>query len=165
MAVTTAYTTEALINRLVGRLGIDLRSDDAVDVDEADDMMQDAIDTGTVELDFYLARYSVASIAASEWCIQHATWFAVRRWCQRRLNEVPASVEKECKRREDQLLLVLQRKVPAPRLTASRRPAVVTTHTVILRNYNNQVRVDPSRSTGVAQDYRRVIDETAPDNR
>lgn len=164
MAVAIPYTTEARITRLIGELGIDLRVDDAADSGEEDDYFEDCIDTGTVEVDFYLSRYSQADIATNDWCIQHATWFAVRRMCQRRLNDVPESVSKECDRREKQLMLVLQRKVDAPRLAKSRRPVAVTNYHTDLRKFNNQIRVDRSKSTGVAQDYNRPTDNS-PDER
>jgi hypothetical protein len=61
--------------------------------------------------------------------------------------------------------LVRQRKAKAPRLAKSRRPATVSNYHVDQRKFNNQVRVDKSRSTGVAQDYRRVVDDTATDER
>lgn len=162
MAVDTPYTTEALITRLVGELGLDLRADD--DPGATDDFMDDAIDAGTVAVDKYLYEYSVAGIAASRWAQEHATWFAVRRWCQRRLNDVPVSVEKECEERKKELELIRTRRSQAPRIAKTRRPAVVTTHTVDLRQYNNQVRVDKTRSSGRAEGYRRP-DSGAPDNR
>lgn len=163
--VDTPYTTEALITRLIGQLGLDLRADDSPDIDTATDYMEDAIDTGSADLDFFLSRYAAADIASNNWCQQHATWFAVRRWCLRRLNDVPKSVLDECKRREDQLMLVLQGKVPAPRLARSRRPVAVTNYHADQRRFNNQVRVDRNRSTGVAKDYRRVDDPSSPDER
>jgi hypothetical protein len=165
MAVETPYTTAARITRLVGQIGIDLRTDDADDLDTADDYMQDAVDVGSTEVDFYLSRYSAADAATNEWVIQHATWFAVRQLCMRRLNDLPASVKEECERREKQLMLVLEGKVPAPRLANSRRPIAATNYHVDLNRRANQVRVVRSKSTGVAQDYNRPTDESSPDDR
>lgn len=161
MAVDYPYTTEVLVTSLVGRLGIELRLDDSGD---PGDDMDWAIDTGTVEVDFYLSRYSQVDLAASVWAQTHATWFATRALCQRRLNDVPASVKEECDRREKLLMLVLQRKVDAPRLAKTRRPVAVTNYHTDLRKLNNQIRVDRSKSTGVAEDYRRPTDN-APDDR
>lgn len=162
MAIAPAYTSEARIVRLVGQLGTDLRLDDLGDDTAA---VQDAVDAGTAELDFYLQRYLQAEIAASEWAQLHATWFAVRFLCRRRLNDVPKSVQDECDERKKQLQLILEGKVPAPRLAHTRRPCAVTGYTADLRRYNNQIRVDKNRSTGVAGDLPRSSDPTSPDNR
>lgn len=162
MAVATPYTTESKIVTLAGQLGVDLRLDDSVDA--ADDL-QDAIDVGTTDADFYLQRYSQTALAASEWVQWTSTYFAVRFLCQRRLNEVPKSLKDECERREKLLQLILDRKANVPRVAASRRPVAVNNYHVDTRQYNNQIRVDKSRTTGVAEDYRRPIDETAPDER
>lgn len=161
MAVEYPYTTAERVTKLAGQLGVDLRLDDSADAD-AD--LEWAVDTSTAELEFYLARYAQVDCAASEWVIAHATYFAVRVLCQRRLNDVPESVEKEWVRREKQLMLVQQRKADAPRLARSRRPVAVTNYVVDLRRFNNQVRVDRTKSTGVAKDYRRP-DAHAPDDR
>jgi hypothetical protein len=162
MAVEYPYTSEDAIIALAGQLAIDLRTDDVPDLDAH---MEAAIDTGTSDLDFYLADYSQAGIADSTWATTHATWFAIRWLCLHRLNDLPESVKLECERREKQLELVRQRKAKAPRLAKSRRPATVSNYHVDQRKFNNQVRVDKSRSTGVAQDYRRVVDDTATDER
>lgn len=162
MAVDYPFTTEAQIRSIVGQLGIDLRTDDSADYGED---IEDVIDQATGEIYFYLGRYSLAAIASNNWAQWHAAWFAVRCLCQRRLNDVPATVESEWARREKQLTRVLDRKVPAPGLATSRRPAVVTNYTVDLRRFNNQIRVDRTKSTGVAKDYLRPTDESAPDNR
>lgn len=162
MAVETPYTTEALVTRLAGQLAVDLRTDHALDPETE---MQDAIDAGTVDVDFYLAdRYAAADIAASEWAIKHATYFALRYLCLLRLNGMPESVAKEVERRMNELELVRTRHARAPRLANSRRPVAVSNYHVDLRRFNNQVRTDRSRSTGVAEDYNRPLDH-APDNR
>lgn len=162
MAVEYPYTTAILITKLAGQLAVDLRLDDSAD---ADDDLEFAIDTGTVDVDFYLQQYSQADAADNIWVQQHATWMALRALCQRRLNDVPESILKECERREKQLMLVLQRKAPAPRLAKTRRPGVVSNYTTDLRRYNNQGRVDGPRSTGLAEGYQRPTDPTAPDDR
>ncbi len=162
MAVDTAYTTEAQILKVVGQLGIDLRLDDSVDRDG--DVLY-AVETGTDELDFYLQRYAIASIAASDWANKHATWFAIRALCQRRLNDIPETVKLECERREKQLQGILDGKYHAPRLANTRRPAAVTGYTTDPRRFNNKIRVDRSRSTGLAEGYQRPTDDTAPDDR
>ncbi len=162
MAVDPAYTDADQILRVVGQLGIDLRLDDSVDPDGD---MEYAIETGTSELDFYLQKYAPSEIASSDWCQKHATYFAIRALCMRRGNDVPESVTKECERREKQLQLVVEGKIHAPRLANARGPAAVTGYTTDGRRWNNQVRVDRSRSTGVAKGYIRPTDPTAPDNR
>ncbi len=163
MAVENPATTEALIVKLLGQLGVDLRLDDSVDA--ADDLAA-AVDIGTTDLWFYLAaRYAATDIAASTWAQWHATYFAVRFLCERRNNDVPTALEKACKRREDQLLLIQKGKAHAPYLANSRRPAAVTTYHVDGRRYNNQERVDTNRSTGKAKGYVRPTDTTSPDGR
>ncbi len=162
MAVEYLYCTEGDITALAGQLALDLRLDDSAD--SAADMLW-AQESGTSEVDTYLSRYSQAACAESDWVQKHATWFALRTLCMRRLNDVPESVEKEWARREKQLMLVQQRKMDAPRLAHTRRPAAVTNYTVDLRRFNNQVRVDKTKSTGIARDYNRPTDPSAPDDR
>lgn len=164
MAVATPYTTAALVTRLVGQLGVDLREDDAADGTESGLYMQDAVDVGTSDLDFYLSQYLQAGIAADEFCQRCATFFAVRYLCMRRLNEVPGGVLKECERREKMLELVRTGRARL-RIAKTRRAATVTNHVVDLRRFNNQVRTDRNRSTGVAQDYVRPMDPSSPDER
>lgn len=165
MAVEYPYTTEARVLLLAGQLGVDLRLDDADESDDYADAMSWAIDAGTVEVDGYCQQYSQADLAASAWVMTHADYFALRALCQRRLNDVPESLAKECERREKQLMLVLQRKFPVPRVAKSRRPVAVTNYNVDLRKYNNTIGVDKTRSTGVAQDYKRPVDDTVVDER
>jgi hypothetical protein len=161
MSVTYPYTTEGDVAALAGQFAIDLRLDDSADA-AAD--MEWGIDAGTSEADFYLQDYSQTDLAASDWVQKHATYFALRALCQRRLNDVPEALAKECERREKQLTLVLQRKARAPRIAKSRRPVAVTNYTVDLRRFNGPVRVDKNRSTGQAKDYRRATDNS-PDER
>lgn len=162
MAVETPYTTEELIRSLIGTLGMDLRLDDSPDA--ANDL-QDAIDVGTSDLDFYLSRYAAADIADSVWAQWHATYFAVRFLCERRLNEVPTGLEAACERRMVELTKIQEGKAKAPRMPNTRRPIAVSNYNVDLRKFNNKIRTDRSQSTGVAQDYNRPIDETAADDR
>jgi hypothetical protein len=163
MAVEYPFTTEDKILAIIGQLGVDLRLDDAADADE---VMEFAIDEATGEVFFYLyPRYSAALASQNNWVQWHAAWFAVLVLCRRRLNDVPQSVKEEWARREKQLTKVQELKASVPELARSRRPAVVTGYTVDLRRFNNQVRVDRSKSTGVAKNYRRAHDDSAPDNR
>jgi hypothetical protein len=161
MSVATPYTTEARIARLMGQLGLDLRTDD---VPDSDAHIDSAIDAGTCEADFFYADYAVAGVAADEMAQQAATYFACRWLCEHRLNEPSAGLDKACERLEKKLELIRTRKA-RPRIARARRPAVVTTHTVVLRDFNNQGKVDTTRSTGVAKDYKRPTDYSAPDNR
>ena len=160
MAVENPATDEAKITSLLGQLGVDLRTDDA----DYADAIADAVDAGTAELWGFLgARYAAADLADSTWAQWHATWFAIRHLCQRRINDVPESVAKECDRREKQLALVRDGKAKAPFLPNARRPVAVSGYHVDLNRVNNQVRVDRNRSTGVQKDYRRRTDPGAPD--
>lgn len=162
MSVPYPYTDEARIVTLAGQMAIDLRLDDSVDA-AAD--LDSAIDIGTIDTDIYLTpRYAQNLAAQDEWVAQNATFFAVRFLCLRRLNEMTEGLRKECERREKILMLVKQGKF-ALRIANSRRAVVVTGYNVVLRDYNNQVKVDRSRSTGIAKGYLRPTDNTAPDNR
>jgi hypothetical protein len=162
MPVENPFTDSDKILSVVGRLGLGLRLEDAADQDA---VLDDVIDEATGEIYFYLMRYAPADIAANNWAVWHATWFAVRALCRRRLNDVPKSVEEEWARRQKQLELVQQNKARAPGLANSRRPAAVTSYHVDLRRFNNQVRVDKARSTGRAEGYIRPVDNAAPDDR
>lgn len=160
-ATIPAFTDPDRVLDLVGALGIELRQDD---VPDADATMDYAVEQGTVDVAFYLSAYDLTLASQNQWVQVNATWFAVKYLCQRRLNDVPKSVADECERREKLLQLVLERKATAPGLAKSRRGGVVSNYQVDLRRWNNQVRVDKNRSTGVAKDYVRPSDNS-PDNR
>ena len=163
MPVTVpAFTTSARILTLVGELGVDLRLDDSPDADAALDA---AVEAGTQDVWFFLSAYDPTELSESVWTQLHATWFAVRYLCLRRLNDLPKSVEMECERREKQLQLVLERKVDAPGVAKTRRGGAVTNYGVDLRRTNVQIRVNRPKSTGVANGYVRPTDYTAPDDR
>jgi hypothetical protein len=158
MPVTVpAFTTAARILTLVGDLGVDLRLDDSPDADAALDA---AVEAGTQDVWFFLSAYDPTELSQSVWTQLHATWFAVRYLCQRRLNDLPKSVADECERREKQLQMVLERKVDAPGVAKTRRGGAVTNYDTDLRRWNVQVRVNRPKSTGVAKGY---IRPTAPD--
>lgn len=161
-AVTVpALTSAARVTDLIGALGIDLRTDD---VDDPGVSMDYAIEQASYDVYFYLSAFDATAVSLSVWVQNNATWFAVKYLCQRRLNDVPKSVLDEVKAREEKLQLVLERKVN-PGLPRSRRGAVLSNYVVRLRDPNNQIKVDRTRSTGTARDYRRPTDETAPDYR
>src|SRR5687767_1119197 len=114
MAVPYPFTTESLITALAGQLAVDLRLDDSADA--ADDL-EFATDEASAQVSFFLQdRYSDADASANRWVQGHATYFAVLVLCQRRLNDVPQSLEKEWARREKQLMLVAERKLKVPGL-------------------------------------------------
>lgn len=156
-----AYTTADAIEDLIGSLGVELRTDDA----DEQTLVDQAIEYASGRIDFYCARYAGAELAANRWVEGAATFIAVRWLCFRRLNEVPKSIEKEWEERLAELELIQQGKAVVPGAATSRRPVTVTNPHVDLRRPNNQVRVDRTRSTGVAKDYRRPTDPTAPDAR
>ncbi len=163
MPVTVpAFTTVDRVTTLVGQLGIDLRLDDAAD---ADATMDACVEAGTQDVWFFLSAYDPVELSQSVWTQLHATWFAVRYLCQRRLNDLPAAVKDECERREKQLQMVLERKVDAPGVAKTRRGAAVSNYDTDLRRWNVQVRVNRPKSTGVAKGYIRPTDPTAVDDR
>jgi hypothetical protein len=156
------YCVAADVIALAGELAVDLRSDDVPDLDAHIDA---AISASSSRIDFYCARYSETELAANRWVKGAAALLAVRWICQRRLNDVPASIEAEWEERRAELQAILDRKAEVPRAARSRRPITVTNSVVDLNRRNNQVRVDRNRSTGVANDYKRPTDPTAPDER
>jgi phage gp36-like protein len=162
MAVTYPFTTEALIAIKLGQLGVDLRTDDV----DYDDDIEDVIDSATWEVAGYFnGRYSMSLASANGWVQQVATWLAILELCHRRGNEPPAGVVDRCKRYYDLLGRVMSGAWKIPELARTRRPGVVTNHTVVLRDWNNQGKVDTNRSTGLAEDYRRPTDQSSPDCR
>lgn len=162
MAADTPYTDAGAVLALCGELGIDLRADDVPDLDAH---MTRATDYASARVDFYCARYAPADLAASQYVNDVAALLAVRWLCLHRLNEVPRSVEAEWGERQKELELVRVGKANVPRIAVSRRPGVVTNYHVDQRRFNNQVRVDPARSTGRASGYARPVDQSAPDQK
>lgn len=162
MAVDTPYTDAPAVLAIGGELGVDLRSDD---VPNLDDQMTRAIAFATGRVDFYCARYAAADLAASQWVQDVAAFLAVRWLCLHRLNDVPKAIEAEWEDRQQELELIRVGKASVPRIAVARRPGVATNYKVDLRRFNNQVRVDPARSTGQARGYVRPVDQTAPDQK
>lgn len=164
-----AYTTAQDVYNLAGEMAIDLRTDDNATIPNApsvDDLIDGAIDYASGRIDFYcLTKYSGAELASNRWCRGIATLLALHYLCRRRLNEVPSSLQTEWEERLEELKAVQKGTAVVPGAARSRRPAVVSTPSVDLNRRNNQVRVDPNRSTGVAKDYRRSTDTNAPDCR
>lgn len=157
-----AYTTSAKIISLVGQTGVDLRTDDAT----AAALIAEAITFGTNQIDFYCSRYSATELAANAWAQDAATWAAVMYLCMHRLNAVPDSIQKWWDEMFlTQLAKIQDGKATVPRAATARNPVSVTNHATDLRRLNNQIRVDKTRSTGVADNYRRPIDPNAPDHR
>ncbi len=156
------YTTAGRIVALAGQLAVDLRTDDGVEAD----LEAAAIEYGTNQVDFYCQRYECADLAGSTYVQNVATFIAVMWLCQHRLNGVPKPIWKTWKEiHEPQLEMILKGSAKVPRIDTTRRAAVVTNYHVDRRRYNDQIRVDPTRSTGVALNYLRPLDDTAPDNR
>lgn len=156
------YTTADRIILKAGPMAVDLRTDD----DDADSILDQCCQTATNQVDWYCEKYSQTILAANGWIQDAATVYATMELCKHRLNPIPASLQKEWD--EDYLVklnAIQLGKAEVPRAAHSRNPASVTNYHVDLRRPNNQVRVDRSRSTGVAQDYVRPTDVTAPDAR
>jgi len=159
-----AYCAADDVEALAGEMGVELRLDD-LDAGEDITFLDDAIDYASGRIDFYCSRYAGTELAANRWVKGVAVLIALRKLCQRRLNAVPESVELEWEERQKELELVRQGKAAVPNAANARRPVAVTNYMIDQRRVNNQVRVDRSRSTGVAKDYRRPTDPTAPDQR
>ena len=154
------FTSPDEIDHLAGTTGVDLRTDDA----DVVDVTAEAILYAGGELEFS-AQGKYSNLDTLQWIRNVATAFALEYLCQRRLNSVPESLAERCERYRKKLELVEAGKLVIPGATRSRRPVTVTNSNVDLRRANNQVRVDKSRSTGVARNYPRVVDEVAPDQR
>lgn len=157
-----AYTDAKAITDLVGQLAVDLRTDDV----EAAEFLDEAIDHGSSEIDFYSqGKYVASDLAANRWVKDAATAFAVEKLCMRRLNAIPESAVAWADRYREKLQGVLDGKWNIPGCSRTRRAVTVTNQHVDLRRPNNQVRTDTTRSTGVAKNYNRPTDPTAPDSR
>lgn len=154
------YSSAAEIDRLAGATGVGLRTDDGVEAT----LVQEAIDYAGGEIDFACqGRYS--AVDQVQWVRNCATHLALEDLCRRRLNSVPESLAARCDGYREQLRAVAGGQLAVPGAARGRRPVTVTNSTVDNRRFNNQVRVDRSRSTGVAKDYTRPTDPNAPDNR
>jgi len=154
------YTSATEIDQLAGQVGVDLRTDDGTE----STLVAEAIDYAAGDVDYYCqGRFS--NLDTIQYVRNAATHFAVEWLSLRRLNSVTESLQKACDRYREQLTRVLEGKAIIPGATRSRRQAAVSNYNVDLRKFNNTIRTDRSRSTGVAKDYRRPVDPTAPDQR
>lgn len=154
------YTSADEIESLAGTTGVDLRTDDGTSADFAGE----AADYATGEIDF-AAQNRWSSLDTVRWVRNCATHLALEWLCLRRLNSVPESLGKKCDRYREQLDQVALGKFVIPGAARSRRAVTVSTGSTDLRRWNNQNRVDTTRSTGTATGYTRPTDPTAPDNR
>lgn len=155
------YTDNDHVTAIIGQYGVNLRTDDG----SLDDLMGFAFAYATTQVDFYCARYDADDLADNAWVQNIAAFFAVKYLCLRRLNAVASSIAKELKDVViPQLELIQMGEAPVPRIDQPRRPVAVDNYHVDQRQFNNQVRVDPSRSTGVTE-LPRSVDWTAPDQR
>lgn len=159
-----AYCTADDVIALAGQMSVELKLDD-LDPAEADEFMAEAIDYASGRIDFYCAKYGQAELAGNRWVKGIAVLVALRKLSSRRGNRPTKGMEKEWEERQAELELIRQGKGRVPGAATSRRPVTVTNTHVDLRRTNNQIRVDKARSTGVAKDYRRPVDPTAPDQR
>jgi hypothetical protein len=154
------YTSSDEIVTLAGQTGLGLRTDDAAGADLA----AAAVAYATGEVDFYAqGRYSGLDLV--QYARNAATHFALEWLCLRRMNSVPESLAAACERYRQNLTLVAEGKLRMPGGVASRRPVTVSTPVVDLRRFNDQNRVDTTKSTGAAKNYPRPTDPTAPDQR
>lgn len=155
------YTDSDHITAIVGQYGVNLRTDDGT----LATLIDDAIAWGTTQVDFYCSRYEADDLAANEWVKNVAAFVAVQWLCLRRLNSVPRSIADVWKETiKPQLELIQMGEANVPRLDRSRRPIAVDNYHVDQGRFNNQVRVDRTKSTGVTE-LRQSIDVTAPDQR
>lgn len=158
----TPYTTATQIDLLAGTMAVDLRTDDGVEAT----LVAQAIDYASNQIEFYCSRYSVTELAANGWVQDAATIIALKWLCLRRLNSVPDGIKAEWEEVFlPQLTKILEGKATVPRAATARNPVSVTNHSTDLRRLNNQIRVDRSRSPGVADGYVRPMDIMAPDQR
>ena len=163
--MASAYTSAEEMEALAGQLAIDLRSDDADD-ETTQGLIDHATNYAGGRIDFFCQdRFLSTDLAQSQYVRDAATVFALQWYSLRRFNSVAESLALMVDRYIEELTLVLQKKAVIPGVPHSRRAVVVSNQNVDLRRANNQVRVDKSRSTGVAKGYPRVVDYTAPDQR
>jgi len=155
-----AYSTAAEIDLLAGATGVDLRTDDGTEAT----IVAEAVDYAGGEVDF-AAQGRWSSLDAVQWVRNAATHLALEWLCLRRLNAVPESLAAACERYRQQLMLVAQGKLVIPGAARSRRPVTLSNRHVDLRRFNNTVRTDTTKSTGVTNGYTRPTDPAAPDQR
>ncbi|VTT96560.1 : DUF1320 [Gemmataceae bacterium] len=154
------YSSDTEMQNLAGQVAVDLRTDDAVTAT----LLQAAIDYAGGEVEFYCqGRFSLLDTV--QYARNAATAFALEWLCMRRFNAVVEPLTKMCDRYREQLTKVAEGKFTIPGAARSRRQVTVTNQVVDLRRFNNQVRTDRSRSTGVAKGYVRPVDYNAPDER
>jgi hypothetical protein len=147
---------------IAGAYGLQARGDDS----GMGGVTANGIQYATQQIEFYCAqRYSQADLAANEWVKQTAAFLAVMWVCKHRLNGVPKPIADEFKNTiKPQLELIQMGEANIPRIALTRRPIAVDNYHVDQQRFNNQVRVDPTRSTGTTA-LPRPIDVTAPDQR
>lgn len=157
------YCTAGDITTLAGQLAVNLRTDDVADIDSH---LESAATWARGRIDFYCSRYSQTVLAGNEWINGVATFLGVFWLCTHRLNEVPTSIQKMWEEEyKPELVLIQKGQAEVPRAAKTRRPITVTNTNIDNRRFNNQIRVDTTRSTGVAKDYKRPTDPNAPDER
>lgn len=155
------FSSIAEMTNLAGQVAVDLRTDDAA---PAAELMQAAIDYAGGEVEFY-CQGKFGLLDSVQYVRNAATAFALEWLCMRRLNAVTDALTKMCDRYREQLGKVAEGTFTIPGAARSRRAATVANQAVDLRRFNNQVRTDTTRSTGVAKGFRRVTDGNAPDER
>ena len=152
------YTDADHIANIIGQYGVNLRTDDA----DGQTLTTAACTYATTQIDFYCGKYDADDLAANEWVMQVAAFVAVRWMCMRRLNSVPKGIADEWKDNlKPQLELIQMGEAVVPRIDQPRRAVAVDNYHADQRYFNDQVRVDTSRSTGVTELPRRT-DWTAP---
>ena len=96
MAVSPAYTTEAMMNRYLSAQGVIDYADHDDDNVADTGVVTDCIDQATEEINFHCREhYTAAQLATSSLVERWATTLAVRFLCHRRGNGAPLSVEDE----------------------------------------------------------------------
>ncbi len=147
--LSTVYTTTARIEQRMSALGLTNMTDHDEDGTRDTDVVEDAINWATVELDQYLWKYSPSDLASDELVQMWATDLAVFRSFTNRGNPAPLSIQNEV----DRIWSML------PLYADGQRQLRVSNHKQAMRPVISNLRVDRRFRRRVV----RVVQETSPE--
>lgn len=139
MAVAVPYCTEAQMNRRFSASGVNQYSDHNYDGNNDTDVVNDAIDAATEEINMYcLPRtYTAALLATSamieRWCVDLAVCYL----CENRGNPPPDSIMASCERIREKLEKVLRGQLDIPGLAFSKPIHLNMYNLEVDRRYRN----------------------------
>jgi phage gp36-like protein len=149
------YTTQAEIQRLAGRVGVNNIMQDLVGTDVAD-MWEEVIADATTTIDSYAAQvYNQSDLATSRWVRSRATWIAAYRLSMRKGNndnfaERYSEIIEELEKVKSLILMI-------PNIPLSADMSPVMSNVNVNPHYNTKkIRVQPEISTGGSRERQDV---------